>query len=294
MSRVRKIAVELLRKIAGRQDIRAAWRWRKLALQKRIYREPVTPEQLRASLVALGVRRGQTLWVQSSWNDFYNFTGTPTAVIDMMLELIGSEGTLAMPAIPMDSDPNKVLKIDTAPVSTGMLCELFRRYPGVKRSVHLTASVIAKGPNAEFLVKDHHLTHSPWDPDSPFMRLREVDALCLSLGLGEFLTVLTPLHAVESILRHEMPRYAQIMSGEKTYRWQRRDGTTGEHTFLIRNGTVYPTRLGRHYPKDKYRRIKLSNLVLWSVGARDAIDIGVDLARRGISMYDRWPRPRRV
>ena len=76
-------------------------------------------------------------------------------------------GTLAMPAFPIDQNPDKVFFVDRAPAYTGMLCEIFRRNPEVKRSIHLNSSVCAVGPGADFLLKDHHHTDLPWGARPP-------------------------------------------------------------------------------------------------------------------------------
>ena len=110
------------------------------------------------SLIDLGVTPGRTLWVQSSWNEFYNVPLRPSEMIDLLRDLLGPGGTLAMPAFPIDQNPDKVFLVDRAPVYTGLLCEVFRRTPDMRRSIHLSSSVCAVGPNADFLVRDHHLT----------------------------------------------------------------------------------------------------------------------------------------
>ena len=130
---------------------------------------------------------GRVIWIQSSWNEFYNFSEKPSSVIDLLLEMIGPERTLVMPAVPLRMDPERVLVIDREPVSTGLICEIFRRYPRVVRSIHLSSSVIALGPQAEYLVKDHQTTQTPWDPATPYQRLMEADALCIGMGVGRFL-----------------------------------------------------------------------------------------------------------
>jgi aminoglycoside 3-N-acetyltransferase len=282
---LRQQAISVLRRLTGKNDVRSYFRLRKLALDKRRFRKAVTVDDLRSAFQKLGVERGRTLWVQSSWNEFFNFPHKPSVVIDLLLEMIGPEGTLVMPAIPLRMDTDRVLLIDREPVSTGLICETFRRYPGVHRSIHLSQSVVALGPAAEFLVKDHHTTETPWDPASPFQRLMELDALCIGMGVGRFLTSLTPLHAVESILRHESPYFADKFQGTLTYRWCAKDGREGTHTFLCRNGAFDAARFGRRYPKEQYVEFRLSNLWLWSISARDAIDTGVALGRQGISMY---------
>jgi aminoglycoside 3-N-acetyltransferase len=221
--------------------------------------------------------------VQSSWNEFFNVPMRPSEVVDLLLDLIGPSGTLAMPAFPIDQDPEKLFLVDRAPVYTGLLCEVFRRYAGVRRSIHLSSSVCAIGPNAEFLIKDHHLTSAPWGKDSPFCRLMDVDARMIGLGAGfEFLT---PLHAVECLLFDEVPFFHQVFDGTVRYRWKRANGEIGEHEFMKRTGVIRPHRLRRHFGSDICTESKISNLKMIAADAKPFIEHAVALGRRGITMY---------
>jgi aminoglycoside 3-N-acetyltransferase len=108
------------------------------------------------------------------------------------------------------------------------------------------------------------------------------------MGVGPPLANLTPLHAVEAMLRYEDPFFASLFHDTTTYRWSSPDGAiTGEHTFLHRHGAFNAARFGKHYPRAMFRTVRLSNLRLWSISARDAITTGVELGRRGITMYRR-------
>ena len=131
---VKLVAQQLL----GQDDVRGFVRKQKLRLSKKIYRRPVAIAELRQFLIDLGVTRGRTLWVHSSWNEFYNIPLKPSEMIELLRDLLGPEGTLGMPAFPIRRDPDKVFLVDKAPVYTGMLCEIFRRQSDVRRSIHLT------------------------------------------------------------------------------------------------------------------------------------------------------------
>ena len=184
---------------------------------------------------------------------------------------------------PIDQDPAKVFLVDRAPVYTGLLCEVFRRYPDVRRSIHLGASVCALGPNAEFLTRDHHLTAMPWGKDSPFCRLMEVDARLLGLGAG--FNFMTPLHAAECLLYDEVPFFRKVFDGTIRYRWKRANGETGEHEYMKRTGDIRPQRLRRHFGPDLCVEAKISNLKMLAADARPFIEHAVALGRRGITMY---------
>jgi aminoglycoside N3'-acetyltransferase len=280
---LRSTVKSLAQRMLGHTDVRGFVRTRQLWLSKRIYRQPVQIAELRQRLIDLGVTRGRTVWVQSSWNEFFNVPMRPSEVVDLLRELIGVEGTLAMPAFPIDPDPAKVFLVDRAPVYTGLLCELFRRSPCVLRSIHLASSVCAIGPNADFLIRDHHLTSMPWGKDTPFCRLMEVDARILGLGAG--FNFMTPLHVVECLLHDEVPFFHQVFDGTIRYRWKRANGETGEHEFMKRTGDIRPMRLRRHFGPEICMETRISNLKMIAADAKPFIEHAVALGRRGITMY---------
>jgi aminoglycoside N3'-acetyltransferase len=280
---LRSTAKRLTQKLLGQGDVRGFVRTRQLWVAKKIYRRPVAVAELRQQLIDLGVTAGRTLLVQSSWNEFYNVAMRPSEVIDLLRDLLGPEGTLVMPAFPIAQDPANVFLVDRAPVYTGLLCEVFRRYPDVHRSIHLGSSVCALGPNAEFLTKDHHLTAMPWGKGSPFGRLMEVDARLLVLGGG--LNFMTPLHVAECLLHDEVPFFRRVFDGTIRYRWQRANGETGEHEYLRRTGDIRPQLLRRHFGPNLCVEAKISNLKMLAADAKPFIEHTVALGRRGITMY---------
>jgi aminoglycoside N3'-acetyltransferase len=282
-SALRSTVKRFAQKVLGQGNVRDFVRTRRLWLDKKIYRRPIEVGELRQQLIDLGVTRGRTVWVQSSWNEFYNVPMKPSEVIDLLRDLIGPDGTLAMPAFPIDQDASKLFMVDRAPVYTGLLCEVFRRVPGVQRSIHLTSSVCAIGPNADFLIRDHHHTDMTWGKDSPFCRLMDVDARLI--GLGATFNFMTPLHAVECLLYDEVPFFRRVFDGTVRYRWKRANGETGEHEFLNRGGDCRPQRLRRHFGPDICTDAKLSNLKMLAADAKPFIEHAVALGRKGITMY---------
>ncbi len=286
----RNAVKRLARKLLGRDDVRGFVRKQKLRLAKRIYRRPVAIAELRQQLIDLGVTRGRTVWIHSSWNEFYNVPLKPTEMIGLLRDLVGPNGTLAMPAFPIDQNPDKVFLVDRAPTYTGMLCEIFRRNPEVKRSIHLNTSVCAVGPGADFLLRDHHRTMLPWGENTPFCRLAECDARMLGLGAGfEYMTL---MHTAECLLYEEVPFFRQVFDGTIKYRWKRANGETGEHEYRRRIGDIRPLRLRHYFFPDVCVEAKISNLRILAGDAKPFIARAVELGRRGITMYiDPAPRP---
>jgi aminoglycoside N3'-acetyltransferase len=280
---LRGTAKRLAQKLLGRGDVRGFLRTRQLWLSKKIHRRLVTADELRQRLIGLGVTPGRTIYVHSSWNEFFNVPLRASEVVDLLRDLIGPGGTLAMPAFPIDPDPSKVFLVDRAPVYTGLLCEIFRRTPDVRRSIHLSSSVCAVGPNADFLIRDHHHTTMPWGKDSPFCRLMEVDARILSLGAG--FNSLTPLHAAECLLYDEVPFFRRVFGDTIRYRWQRAGGETGEHEYLRRTGEIRPHLLRPYFGPEICVYSKISNLKIIAADAKPFIERTVELGRRGITMF---------
>ena len=171
------------------------------------------PEFLYDSLKTWGIRQGGVLLVHSSWDRFHNFTGTARDVIDVLESLVGTEGTLLMPAHTNFNDKGPfVFDVSRSPAHTGFLCEMFRREPGVVRSLHPTHSVCAKGPLADILTGDHHKEPLSCGPLSPYAKLMAYDGEILGLGLPPVFT--TFLHVVEDMDPSDYPRHTYL---EKEY-----------------------------------------------------------------------------
>lgn len=265
-------------------------------IRKRLARGPLASvypqydaDELTEALRSVGVTPGRTVFLHSAWDEFYNFQGSPTDFIRILLDTLGPEGTLAMPAFPASMDPTVIFSVERAPTAAGLLPEVFRRWPGVRRSINLFHSVSAIGPQAEYLTQDHHRSLTAWDEHSPYYRLGELDALVLAAGLPRSFGLGTVIHCAESILRTEDPFLEGVFGAPVTYRYRDADGREGEHTMLVRNGPNAvgwrPNRILKHIAPDRIAVARLSNLRLQSIGARYLIDRLVELGRQGITTY---------
>jgi aminoglycoside 3-N-acetyltransferase len=248
--------------------------------------------ELRSALERVGVHAGATVFLHSAWDEFYNFNGPPVDLVRLLQRHVGAEGTLAMPAFPLGVHLEDVFDVRRAPTGAGLIPEMFRRMPGVRRSINPVHSVTAIGPNADFLVRDHHRSETPWDQCSPYARLSDVDAVLVCMGLPRSFGFATAQHCPESLLYHEIPYFRLVFGEPLTYRYRDETGQEGAHRIRRRTGRFRVGRIRRYIGPDQVRVTYVSNLRIQAISARYLIERLVELARQGITHYY-WPVPHR-
>ena len=178
-------------------------------------RTPLTVASLSAMLYECGVVRGQTVLVHLAMSKLGWVVGGAEAIILALLDAVGAEGTIMMPAHSGgNTDPSNwqhppvraswwpiirehmpaYNKRTTPTRGIGVVPELFRTWPGVLRSDHPVVSMAAYGPNAAFLVANHDLENDMGDK-SPLARLYDLDGYVLLLGVDHSNN--TSLHLAE-------------------------------------------------------------------------------------------------
>lgn len=198
---------------------------------------PNTRESLAQDLADLGLRAGATVMVHSSLGMIGWTVGGPVTVVRALLDVLGPNGTLVMPAeSPQVSDPDDwrdervhpdwhatirqhlpVFDPLTTPTTMGAIPEAFRTYPGTLRSNHPLVSVCANGAQADEITREHALEFCE-GPGTPFEKLYEIDAQTLLLGVG--FNRCTSLHYAESLVpnrRTTTHRYPMIIDGKRTW-----------------------------------------------------------------------------
>lgn len=144
-----------------------------------------TKEEMRADLKALGIKAGDTLLMHSSFKALGGIEGDAAGVFEVLLDVLGPEGTLVLPALSYESVTlqRPFFDVRETPSCIGWLPEYFRTsVPGVKRSLHATHSCCAVGKNADALLRGHCLDVTPVGQNSPFAKLPLCGGKILMLG----------------------------------------------------------------------------------------------------------------
>jgi aminoglycoside N3'-acetyltransferase len=158
--------------------------------------------------------RFDALMVHCSYDDLLPMYSQGVGqLLETLRALCGPERTLVMPAFTFHVPGGDLARHFRAhprfdarrqPSQMGLLSEVFRRTPGVLRSLHPTHSVCVLGPRAADLVAGHHLAPTTFGAGSPFARMAELDTVILGLG-KPFYRVLTQTHVPEDLLGQRFP-----------------------------------------------------------------------------------------
>lgn len=223
---------------------------------------PRTRAGLAADLAALGVAPGMALMVHCALRSLGWVAGGPEAVIGALMDAVGPDGTLMMPAftgqisdpadwrhppVPagwLDAIRAEMPLFDPARTPSrdmGAVAELFRTWPEVRRSAHPQHSVAAWGRHAARLIDPHPLIFG-FGNTAPLGRFYEVGGHVLLLGVGYNRN--TSLHLAESRAAHGrrgITRFPVLRDGERL--WQSYAETATDSELFTETGAAFEASL---------------------------------------------------
>lgn len=190
-------------------------------------------DDLVAQLSALGVKRGDGVFVHTSLAQIGHVIGGPRGLIEALIETVGVRGLIGMPGFSQDAyDPATLIEVKLSEEErqhirsqvpgfdpersdvrqNGAVPEAFRRWPGVVRSNHPTSSVLLLGHDAAELAADHDPLDWATGPETPWGRLRNRPAMkILLIGVGW--NRCSAMHAAESTAKHRRTILRDIRHG---------------------------------------------------------------------------------
>jgi len=252
-----------------------------------------TPDDLLDALAELGIEQGDVLIAHTSFGQFQGFQGGIGEAIEVLQKAVGESGALLIPTLPFSGsaleyvNSGRITDLARTPSRMGLLTEIFRRLPGVTRSIHPTHSVAGWGRKAPALLENHHLGRSPCGESSPFHRLLDADGKILLAGVG--IRSMTFFHCVEEILQPVMP-FSPFTREVFDLQTIGTDGNTYEtHTYLFDPAVSARRDCELMIPALKeqglWRETHVGLLRLTVLRARDVKDTLVEMAANGQYCY---------
>lgn len=258
--------------------------------------------ELKAKLRDMGIAPGDSVLMQSAFDDLNGFHGEAGDVIDCVLDIIGPEGNLFMVSMPYGGAAvdylreGKPFDVRRTPSQMGLISELFRRRKDVVRSANPMHPVLAWGGRAEWLVAGHEdLPHSCGD-NSPFEKMLELDTKALLFDVD--LDVLTFTHYLEHVFRQTAP--APVYTSESI------EASIIDRTGALRRVAVYPfaseamklRNFGVLYDELLSRGLvnqgRIGNTLLQVVSLRSVLWCGAKLVDLGTHIFARPGEPTRI
>ena len=165
--------------------------------------------QIVDQLRALGVEQGAVMVVHTSFRAVRPVDGGPAGLIEALGRAIGPQGTLVLPSETGEWDKPFDPAKTSATQNLGVVPEVFRQMPGVRRSDHPFAFA-ARGPKASEITSDP-LILPPYQRQSPLGRVLDLDGEILLLGVGHDSN--TTLHLAEMLagVRYRRTKYFTVL-----------------------------------------------------------------------------------
>lgn len=177
---------------------------------------PHTRSRLLNDLKSLGVVQSQVIMLHSSVKAVGAVMGGPNVILQTILDVLGSDGTLMIYAgwqdipdfvLDLPAEARQIYYDEHPPFDPataravrghGILAESLRTWPGAQRSLNPEASMVAVGALAEQITRDHPLDYG-YGAGSPLAKLVEHKGKVLMLGAP--LDTITLLHYAENRAR---------------------------------------------------------------------------------------------
>ena len=173
---------------------------------------PYTRKKLAQDFTNLGIEKGDTLFIHSSFKSLGPVEDGAGTVISALEAAVGQDGLILMPTfslLPSREERVAAWDVDKTPSTVGWLTEFFRQMPNTGRSDHYSHAIAARGKDAKAFVSDHLQREgyqSPWDhypwgktygTHSPMFRAYTMNAKLLMIGVDYETS--TYIHLVEVI-----------------------------------------------------------------------------------------------
>lgn len=252
------------------------------------------PPQLLQALRALGVRPGDTVMLHSAYSAGNGLRGSISDLIDTFIEAVGPEGHLLMVSMPYRNAAldwllsGRRFDVRKTPSMMGMVSEVFRRRPGVLRSLHPTHPILVHGPKAERFIVAHPNCLHPCGPGTPFDEVAKADGKVVFFNVP--IDTFTFFHYLEHLVSPTLPF---ALYTDTLFEAQVLDATGQER--VVRTYAFARAAMKRRRPERLYEALhERGSVAAQRVGASrllcvrvsDAIACTRELQQQGLLFYD--------
>lgn len=258
---------------------------------------------LKHDLSRIPIGCSDSVLIHSGFKALGPIDGGPSTVVSALVEefVDKKDITIAMPAFTIGNDVRAQLKSgiafdvrNTQTVYRAIPRE-FQNYKGVRRSLHPTHSITAKGQKAEWLTNSHHIEGRTFGKQSPFGKLLEDNGWIM--GMGSKLGKVTFYHTLEDI-EDSFPYSVYTKDSPMEAKCIDVDGNVVTVMTNIHDGDVSPVRIDR--PNGEWLRNIYTSILeekgqlqwfdfarskIWICRARDLYETTKLLTSYGISIY---------
>ncbi len=235
----------------------------------------------------IGIDPKGTLWLHMSYKALGPVEGGPEAFIDALIEYM-KDGLLVLPShtwASVNAEQNTYDVVNTA-TCIGLVPELFRKRPGVHRSLHPTHSMAAYGIEAEAFVSGQTAFDTPCHPDSNYGDLirRNADVLLIGVDFSRN----TLVHCIEEIA--DVP--GRLTESMETLYSIDRNGikhACPQHRHIGAISENYPRMEGEFFRRNLMQKVRVGSAPTLSFKAADLCETTLDLLKDNIGYFDNLP-----
>lgn len=248
-------------------------------------------DDLKAAIKELGIRETDTALVHSNSNPDSGFKGAPSDVVECLAKLLGENGNLLMVSIPFRGttfdhlSKGKPFHRDRTISMMGLITEIFRRRPGVLRSLHPTHPVLALGKDGVWLTTGHESCAAPCGAGTPFEKFLQLDGKILFYDVP--FGAITFFHYVEDAVKELLPFNVYH---DKPFTVKAFDERKQEHVVTVYAFNPVVTRNAYAVEEEmkqrglvKYGKVGNSRLIL--VNAKDVLRCQTEMIKAGRLPY---------
>ncbi|MFW8633704.1 aminoglycoside N(3)-acetyltransferase [Cribrihabitans pelagius] len=198
----------------------------------------LSADSLARDLRAMGISPGDGLFVHASARAIGPAAGGARSIIKALLDSVGQNGLVGMPAFSLDAYFPSHVEADTlstgeiaaieravpgfdplrSPASgMGIIAETFRTWPGTVRSGHPAVSVCLNGRDAQSYAAPHSLAWATGQ-ETPLGRLahrKNMKLLLIGVGWNRC----SALHTAETLARYRRTKLRRFKTGPGSAEW---------------------------------------------------------------------------